>query len=316
MVALSTAYFTLRSPEPAGADMADGLRRLGFGAVEIDYRVTAEQMRALRPVLAAAGIAVASVHAPFPRDPWADPRRAHLEGPKLTSPDPDERRAAVRLVAESLAWAEDLGAPVVVVHVGAVEWPGEPDPLDLERRFREAGRDGPGYEDLRRAVAEARERWAPRFRDAALSSLDRLAAEALRRGVALGLENRYHPAEIPSADELALFFRELDGAPLGYWHDTGHAAAQTCLGFQEGPEELLERFADRVAGFHLHDAVGLDDHRAPGEGELDFAPLAPHFRADRPRVLEIHPRSPEPAVLAARERFEACPPGLGTTPAP
>jgi len=303
MIALSTAYFTLRTPEPRGLEIAEGLRALGFRAVEVDYRVTAEQMRTLRPALEREGIGVVSVHSPFPRDPWADPRRAHVEGPRLTAPDPDERRAAVRRAVESLAWAEDLGAPVVVLHVGSVEWSGEPDPLELERWVRRGLRDDAGYEELRRAVAEARERLAPRFRDAALSSLDRLAGEALRRGLTLALENRYHPAEIPSADEFDLFFRELDGAPMGYWHDTGHAAAQWCLGFEPEATGPLERFRDRLVGTHLHDAVGLDDHRAPGEGELDLEAVMALVPDGVPQVLEVHPHSPEDALRAGKERL-------------
>ncbi len=301
MLALSTAYFTLRTPEPDGEDIVRGALDLGFRALEIDYRVTDVQMRRMAPVLLGEEVALVSVHHPFPRDPAADPRTAHTAGPLLTSTDPDERRAAVRQASETLARAADLGAGVVVVHVGRVELPPDADALRLEVLVREGLRESAEYEALRSRVAEARARAAPAFRDATLSSLDRLAGEAVRRGLWVGLENRYHPPEIPDRGELETIFRELEGAPLGYWHDTGHAASQVLLGFLGSQTELLEAFGDRLLGIHLHDARGLDDHLAPGEGELDFREIAPLVGEKARRVLEVHPLSPARALERARE---------------
>ncbi len=304
MLALSTAYFTLRTPEPDGEEIVRGALDLGFRALEIDYRVTDAQMRRMGPVLLREDVALVSVHHPFPRDPEADPRTAHAAGPLLTSIDPDERRAAVRQAFETLARAADMGVGAVVVHVGRVDLPPDVDALRLEAMCREGLRESPEYEALRSRVAEARAAAAPAHRDATLSSLDRVAGEAVRRGLWVGLENRYHPPEIPDRAEMETIFRELEGAPLGYWHDTGHAASQVLLGFLGSHTELLEAFRDRLLGIHLHDARGLDDHLAPGEGELDFTALAPLLREEARRVLEVHPRSPARALERAREMLE------------
>jgi len=43
--------------------------------------------------------------------------------------------------------------------------------------------------------------------------------------VLLGLENRYHDHELPGPDDFKVIFDKFKGAPVGYWHDTGHAHA-------------------------------------------------------------------------------------------
>lgn len=202
--------------------------------------------------------------------------------------------------AETLARAADLGAGVVVLHLGAVRLPPEIDARELEERVREGQRETPEYETLLAAVTAARRSRAGAHLDAVLSSLDRLAGEAQRRGVRLGLENRYHADEVPDREELLAIFGALDGAPLGYWHDTGHAASLVALGVLASQTQVLEACPEKVVGFHLHDARGLDDHLAPGEGELDFTVLAPFVLPDVPLVLEVHPRSAPEALLRGR----------------
>jgi sugar phosphate isomerase/epimerase len=196
-----------------------------------------------------------------------------------------------------------LGAGAAVFHTGAVVLEEGLDPRGLNRLVREGKRETPAYEELRQRVAASRQSRAPRHLDTLLSSLDRLAGEAARRRLVLGIENRYHPEQIPTVEELESIFRALAGAPLGYWHDTGHAASLVTLGFLESQTAPLEAFRGHIAGFHLHDAMGLDDHLSPGEGDLDFAALAPFVTAEARLVLETHPPSPPEAVARAAERL-------------
>jgi sugar phosphate isomerase/epimerase len=299
VLALSTSYLTLRDTDLSGDELARATLDLGFSALELDYRVTAAQLKAIRPHLARGELSVVSVHHPFPRPPGLSPFDAHVDRARLSSVDREERRAAVKRGVETLAWTEDLGVGAVVLHIGEVELGDEVDPRQLARLVGGGKRQTEEYEDLRARVEARRRACAPPYRDAVLRSLDRLAAEAARRGVTLGLENRYHPEQIPDQGELAAIFREFTGAPLGYWHDTGHAASLVALGFLEKPNELAEAFRDRLLGVHLHDAVGLDDHRAPGDGEVDFAALAPLVGAETRLVLEVHPPAAPEAVRDA-----------------
>ncbi|MHB8766610.1 MAG: sugar phosphate isomerase/epimerase family protein [Deferrisomatales bacterium] len=299
-LALSTSYFTLRDPPPSGEALVAEAAALGFRHLELDYRVRPDQLPALTAALTRGELAVVSVHHPFPLAPGVNPALAHLERPNPASLDPDERRAALLRAGETLARAADLGVGAVVMHFGRVELPGEASPRALERLFRAGRRESPEYAALLEGVVRARAEAAPAHLDAALSALDRLAGEAQRRGVRVGLENRYHAHEMPSRPELDRIFRELDGAPLGYWHDTGHAAALAALGFLESPTEFLGAFGHRLVGMHLHDARGLDDPRAPGDGELEFGPLASFCGEETRLVVEVHPRAPAEAVAGCR----------------
>ncbi len=62
---------------------------------------------------------------------------------------------------------------------------------------------------------------------------------------------------------LGAIFDTFKGAPIGYWHDTGHAHANEILGLIP-KNSLLQNYADQLIGIHLHDAIGLDDHIPPG----------------------------------------------------
>ncbi len=299
-LSISTAYWTLREPAPPGGAIAEGCLRLGLQALELDYRVTREQFRQLEARLVRDGIRVSSIHHPFPRPAHVPAASAHEDGARFSSLDAGERRAAVRQAGEGLAHAEGLGAGTLVLHLGEVVLDPGVDPRALATMVRQGARDTAPYEHAKDEVLAARRAAAPRHVDAVLSSLDRLASEALRRGVRLGLENRYHPEQIPTLDELAFLFAELAGAPLAYWHDTGHASAWATLGLLASQTEPLERFGSRLAGLHLHDAEGLDDHRAPGEGTLDFAAMSPWVPEGAELVLEVHPRAEEAAVTASQ----------------
>jgi sugar phosphate isomerase/epimerase len=110
------------------------------------------------------------------------------------------------------------------------------------------------------------------------------------------LENRYHYDELPGLNDFDRIFTKLDGAPLGYWHDTGHAHVNERLTIIP-PESLLSNYSDRLIGVHLHDAVDLEDHLAPGCGEINFKNLKTYLKADTLMVLELKPRVMESDVI-------------------
>jgi sugar phosphate isomerase/epimerase len=117
-------------------------------------------------------------------------------------------------------------------------------------------------------------------------SLFELLAYAGNSGICLGLENRYHFFDLPSPDEMALFLDLADSDQLGFIYDTGHAHAMDRLGFYPH-NEWLQRFSDRIIGTHLHDAIGIQDHLAPGLGEINFITVANSLPNNAFRTLEI-----------------------------
>jgi len=83
---------------------------------------------------------------------------------------------------------------------------------------------------------------------------------------------------------------------VGYWHDVGHAQVQENIGIARH-RELLEAYADDLIGVHLHDAVRLDDHLAPGQGDVDFDALRPFLKPEHIKILEVHSKVPRENLI-------------------
>ena len=126
------------------------------------------------------------------------------------------------------------------------------------------------------------------YLDNVLRSLEDLISTAEQNDIILGLENRYHYHELPGPDVFEIIFEKFAGAPIGYWHDTGHAHAQESLGIIPA-DELLKRYHNNLVGMFMHDARGLDDHLPPGTGEIDFKKIGNRMGNDTLKVIELKP---------------------------
>jgi sugar phosphate isomerase/epimerase len=253
-------------------------RTLGFDAIELSHIVTPEMVEGLQP----GDVAVSSLHYPAPTVRHSS---GAIGDRLLASLHEDERRWAVEQGSRTIECAARLGADAVCVHLGRVEmdvhhcWA-------LEQRFL-AGQAGSAvYAALVQQIAtERQERQGPHL-DAARRSLRALAQRGQALGVRLGLENRRHPYEIPSPDELRVLLADVDPNVVGLWYDTGHAHALAKLGFW--PERRwLADLAARTVGVHIHDAVGTRDHLVPGIGDIDFASIAAELPPEALRVCEF-----------------------------
>jgi sugar phosphate isomerase/epimerase len=293
---ISSVYYSKTIAD--GGRLLDALAALGFDGVELEYRVRAETLRQMgnRP---GREVPVLSVHAFFPNPTNAGAEGSGANAHLFSSTDRDERETAVRCGVATLEAAERLGARAVVVHLGRV--PVDADALAAYRRLEGVeGLPAPELLDAVAAVRASRERLRGPHLDAVLRSVERLNREALRRGLLLGLENRYHPHEIPLHDEMGLLLREFAGGAVRYWHDVGHALNHERLGLGTA-EAWLEAYGPQCAGAHLHDIRGGRDHLAPGTGEADFAAILRRLPADALRIMEIRPDVALEEVLAARD---------------
>ena len=78
--------------------------------------------------------------------------------------------------------------------------------------------------------------------------------------------------------------------------NTGHASGASKDLLCEVPSvdasdvDLLDAYSDHLVGIHLHDAKGLDDHLAPGSGEVDFKKILSILKPSHIKILEIHPK--------------------------
>ena len=129
---------------------------------------------------------------------------------------------------------------------------------------------------------------------------------ALEKGVRLGLENRERFEELPlDADFPGLLAGLKPPAPVGYWHDVGHAQIKQQMGLIDHRQQLAVN-ASRILGFHLHD-VSEDghDHQPIGSGCIDFRMVREFWRPEHRLVLEINPRASVEEVLESKRRLEA-----------
>ncbi|MBW2078582.1 MAG: hypothetical protein JRI71_13765 [Deltaproteobacteria bacterium] len=72
--------------------------------------------------------------------------------------------------------------------------------------------------------------------------------------------------------------------------------------------ELLAAYAEQMIGVHFHDVRGLDDHLAPGQGEMDYREIKAFLRPSTIKILEVHSGVPREEVLGGigllKEKFK------------
>lgn len=296
VVALST-MFAQQGRFADGAEFARFAREAGFAAIELSHATPPEHVE---EVLAAAELPVAAVHAPAPLRHLEDGRPNSALN--LAALDEGERRAAVAEVLRSLELAHRAGAGRVVVHLGHVVAPDGERPHPLERRLRKLYEaraiDGDEARACRAALLAWRAGAAPPFLEQARRSLEELVQAARGFGIVVGIETRLHIHEIPLPEEAVQLLAGLPEGGAGYWHDVGHVEVLARLRLV--PRSRWRGAAGlRLVGVHAHDVRGLLDHRAPGNGSLDWRKVRELAALSPLLTFEIDQREPLDGVRQA-----------------
>ncbi len=268
---------------------------LGFTSVEINHSMNAAQAGA---ILAQRVLPVVAVHAPAPLE--FHPATGWNRSLDLAAEEKAERALAVRHTERSIDLAEQAGARIVIVHLGAVAG-GQLDAERTLRRLFERGTTvGEEWEAVvDEAVRERAQRAAPSLERAHLS-LTELVHAAEDRGVAIGLESRLHYHEIPLPAEGAELMAEHPRELVGYVHDVGHAEVQHRLGLTDR-SAWFDLLGERLIESHISDVDGLLDHRAPGNGDMDFGWLADRLPPSAVRTLEVNQFEPDEDLVRGLE---------------
>lgn len=275
-----------------GSAIVDEALALGFDALELGFRTTPEQLAGFKRRLDE--MPVDSVHAYCPV-PIGAPS-GHPELHQLADPDEDERALARMLLQKTLECAQELGAKIVVTHAGYVKLDGwfvnrGSDAL-RQLILDQDGKPAPDNPRHVKFLAKARARRNVRgikLRETFRRELDQVIPMLEKAKVTLALENLPSLEGFPNAAEAEELMKDLKGAPVKLWFDTGHARVRECHGWSEGATEIANRVAEYVCGMHLNDVKDYnDDHRQPGWGGVDFAALAPLAQRDILRVFEPH----------------------------
>ena len=266
---------------------------MGYDAIEVSHST---EQPGLQTLLGGGRIPVSSLHAPTPRRKLAD-GRVNGEA-NLASVDEDERRVAVDEHVRSIKYAAQYRIPLLVIHLGGVGNYMNGTERNLRRQVEEGNGDSEQAHQLRHELAGWRRLSAGPWLAAARKSLKELVELAAPNGVTLGLESRLHYNEIPHPQEAADLLADYALDQAGYWHDVGHCEVQARLGMIDR-YDWFPRLTSRTVGSHLHDVDGILDHRAPGNGDVDWSYIAAGLPPAALRVFEIDQRQPEDKVAAA-----------------
>jgi sugar phosphate isomerase/epimerase len=288
MLALSTCW---KSTETTDAEaLLEFFEHLDISALELEYRISEPTYQQMRGPLKNSRLSVVSVHNYFPKPSIKPGSKASGDFFMLTSLDKAERNLAVQWSAKTISHAAEVGAKAVVLHCGRVVMDREID--RLYQFFKSNQIRSKVAQNFIAKKLNERDRRKPKHFDNLLFSLDRLSRMADRHGIILGLENRFYYDELPTLTDFETIFRRFKGAPLGYWHDIGHAFVNENL--TTIPQSaLLESYGSHLIGVHLHDAIGIEDHLAPGIGEIDFKGLKSYLKPETIKVLELKPHVTE-----------------------
>jgi len=291
MLGISTCWWCNRAFR--GEEIVGDVLGLGLKGVELEYRISNHVFKQMKSRLKR-DLTVLSIHNFFPMPEGITHDKASGDLFLLSSTDRDERSNAVKFSIKTIEHAHELGAGAVIFHLGRVDMP---DPTHNLFRLYRSGRigekEGLAFIGEQKLIRQAGKK---KNLNAALLSLDILNREAEKRGIFLGIENRYHFHEIPDLEEIGLILQKFKGGRVRYWHDVGHAKVQENMGLRK-QKDLLETYSEQMIGIHLHDVRGLEDHFAPGQGEVDYNEIKHFLKPSIITILEVHPKVKRKSLL-------------------
>ena len=300
MISISTSWH--EAGEEPIADWLKKVEQFGFDAVELSYKVTDVQLKQACEVLPDLNLKISSIHnfCPTPND-GASPR--HVSNYyRLSSTDEEERHLAVKWTNIAIDTAKSVGASVVVIHAGTLDFEDERSPKLFEL-FTSGQKDTEEFLEERNRILTTRfEKREPHIK-ALTESLVDVTAYARDKGIKIGLETRYYPIEIPNFDEIGYFLDMFSSDVMGYWHDVGHAEINDRLGIASH-HDFLKTYQSRLLGVHIHGMSGRRDHLAPFEGDFNLEEYLPYFKGDVIKVVESKPFADEELIKASVSKLK------------
>jgi sugar phosphate isomerase/epimerase len=306
-LSLSTSWCSSRHSD--GYAMLEEMAALGFEYVELSHGIRITLVPGILRAVEEGVVKVASTHSFCPL-----PTGVVQAAPNLfeaSAREHWEHDQWLRHTKRSIDFAAQVKARVVVCHLGSVSffWFNPARKMrDYLRDNRDAGRhgdDGAYQALLAKCLAKLRKRMGPFWEQTKASVLEVLD-HAKQKGVKLGFENREKFEELPLDADCLEFLNGLPAdAPVGYWHDTGHADIKEGMGLLKHREHL-EKMAPRMIGFHLHDVnANGDDHQAIGAGHIDFKMVSEFWRSEHLLAIELGPRMTVDDVMASKRAVES-----------
>ena len=259
--------------------------KLGFDLIELGHGIRISLMPGIQQMFDAGKIRFSSLHnfCPLP----VEVMTASPDCYKFSAAHPEERERAVKQTCQTIDFADRIGAPFVVMHLGEVPMQPITDPLiALAKKGRLLSRE---YVQRKIRAVQEREGAAAPYLERVKDCLRRIIDYAAAKNVKLGLENRRGYEEIPTERELPALLDEMNSPQLGYWHDFGHAQIKENLAFLDHTE-WLRAIGPRTLGCHVQDCIWpAQDHQPPFAGNVDLEKLVPLLPSDCVFVWEMSP---------------------------
>lgn len=281
---------------------------LGFEYVELSHGVRITLVPGIMRAVEEGVVKVSSTHNFCPL-----PTGVVQAAPNLFEPSAKEHREHdqwLRHTKRTIDFAAQMNARVVVCHLGSVSFFWFNPARDLRHYLQDhhdAGRtaaDATYQALLKKSLVKLRKRM-PVYWEQVKASVNEVLEHAKQKGVKLGFENREKFEELPLDADYPGFLAGFPAdAPVGYWHDTGHADIKEGMGLLKHREHL-EAMAARTIGFHLHDVNAQGhDHQPIGGGHIDFNMVSAFWRPEHLLTLEFGPRLAVEEVVASKARVE------------
>ena len=285
MISFSTCWNSGR--HNAGDEMLREIKgEFGLDLIELGHGIRISLVPGIQKMFDAGEVRFSSLHnfCPLPVEVLA----ALPDCYQFSAVYPQERGRAIKQTFQTIDFAARLGAPFVVLHLGAVKMQPITDLLvELAKDGEYLSRK---YVRLKLRAVQKRERSAATYLQRVKDCLRRVIDYAASKNVRLGLENRRGYEEIPTEREFPALFDEMDSPQIGYWHDFGHAQIKENLAFLDHAE-WLRRIAQRTLGCHVQDCVWpAQDHQPPFAGDVDLERLVPLLPSNCLFVWEMSPR--------------------------
>ncbi len=282
---------------------------LGFEYVELSHGVRITLVPGILKAVEEGVVKVSSTHNFCPLPTGVVQAAPNLFEP--SSKDYREHDQWLRHTKRSLDFAAQMKARALVCHLGSVQFFWFNPARNLRNYLRDNPDAGRTPEDksyhalLEKSMVKLRKRMGP-FWERTKASVAEIFDYATQKGVKLGFENREKFEELPLDGDYADFLAGLPPtAPVGYWHDTGHADIKEGMGLLNHRQHL-EKMRSRLMGFHLHDVSAQgQDHQAVGSGHIDFKMISEFWRPEHLLTIEFGPRITVDEVKASKLRIEA-----------
>ncbi len=275
---------------------------LGFDRVELGHGIRISLMPGIQKMYEDGKVRFSSLHnfCPLPVEVLG----ASPDCYQFSSAYGKERDRAVKQTFQTIDFAERLGAPFIVMHLGEIRM--KPVTGSLIKLARKGELLSRKYVREKIRAVEKREAASAAHLDRVKDCLRRIVEYAVSKKVKLGIEGRRGYEEIPSERELPALLDELNSPQVGYWHDFGHIQIKENLALLDHAE-WLRQIGPRTFGCHVQDCIWpAQDHQPPFTGDVDLAQLVPLLPKDCAWVWEMSPRKTTDVIveIAAAIRWQ------------